>query len=116
VDVSDSHRGTDRVGRRRKRFLTPSQKYEIWVQLLRGEVTIAQAAEQHGVDRTTILKLRTVAKQGALDALAKSRPGVRANGPDPELVAAKAEIARLSEALAEMGVRLMLVEGKGHWD
>lgn len=114
--MSDSHRGTDRGGRRRKRFLTPAQKYEIWVGLLRGEATIAQAADQAGVDRSTVMKLRTVAKQGALDALAKSRPGVRADGPDPELVAAQAEVARLSAALTEMGVRLMLVEGKGRWD
>lgn len=114
--MSDGPSGTDRAGRRRKRFLTPTQKYEIWVQLLRGEATIAQAAEQAGVDRSTVMKLRTVAKQGALDALARSRPGVRADGPDPELVAARAEIARLSEALKEMGVRLMLVEGKERWD
>jgi transposase len=116
VDMSDSHAGTDRAGRRRKRFLTPAQKYEIWLQLLRGETTIRAAADEHGVDRSTILKLRTVARQGALDALAKSRPGVRADNPDPELTAAKAEISRLSEALKEMGVRLMLVEGKGRWD
>jgi transposase len=117
VEMSDSHVGTDRAGRRRKRFLTPAQTYEIWVQLLRGETTIAAAADQAGVDRSTILKLRQVAKQGALDALAKSKPGMRAdNSPDPELVAARAEIARLSEALKEMGVRLMLVETKGRWD
>jgi transposase len=114
--MSDARPGTDRAGRRRKRFLSPTQKYEIWVQLLRGETTIAAAADQAGVDRSTILKLRQVAKQGALDALAKSKPGVRADGPDPELVAARAEIARLSEALKEMGVRLMLVETKGRWD
>jgi hypothetical protein len=41
---------------------------------------------------------------------------MRAEGPDPDLVAAKAEVARLSEALKEMGVRLMLVEGKERWD
>jgi len=114
--MSDPHPGTDRAGRRRKRFLTPVQKYEIWVRLLRGETTITAAADQAGVDRSTILKLRQVAKQGALDALAKSKPGVRPDGPDPELVAARAEIARLSGALTEMGVRLMLVEGKGRWD
>jgi transposase len=114
--MSDSYPGNDRAGRRRKRFLTPAQKYEIWVQLLRGETTIRAAADEHGVDRSTILKLRTVARQGALDALARSKPGVRADGPDPELIAAKAEIARLSEALKEMSVRLMLVEGKGRWD
>jgi transposase-like protein len=103
-------------GRRRRRFLSPSQKYEIWLGLLRGEFSTIEAAERSGVDRSTIMKLRTVAKQGALDGLAASRPGVRAGGPDPELAAAKAEIARLSEALTEMGVRLMLAEGKGRWD
>src|SRR5688572_10718048 len=114
--MSEQDRGTDRAGRRRKRFLTPQQKYEIFMQLVRREATIAEAADQAGVDRTTVMKLRTVAKQGALDALAASRPGVRtSSGVDPELAAARAEIERLGEALKEMGVRLMLLEGKGRW-
>jgi transposase len=109
--------GTGGRGRRGKRFLSPSEKYEIWLSLVRGEYTIAAAAERSGVDRSTIMKLRQVARQGALDALAASRPGVRAgSGPDGELAAARAEIARLTEALKEMGVRLMLAEGKGRWD
>ena len=103
-------------GRRRKRFLSPSQKYEIWLGLLRGESTISGAADRAGVDRSTVMKLRLVAKQGALDALAASRPGVRPAGVDRELAEARAEIARLSEALKEMGIRLMLAEGKGRWD
>jgi transposase len=103
-------------GRRRKRFLSPSQKYEIWIGLLRGEFTTGDAADRAGVDRSTIMRVRDVAKQGALDALASSRPGVRQGAGDPELAEAKAEIARLSEALKEMGVRLMLAEGKGRWD
>ena len=102
-------------GRRPKRFLSPSQKYEIWIGLLRGEYMMAEAAEHAGVDRSTIMKLRVVAKQGALDALAASRPGVKQAGADRELVAARAEIARLTEARKEMGVRLMLAEGKGRW-
>ncbi len=103
-------------GRRSKRFLSPSQKYEMWIGLLRGEYSTREAADRAGVDRSTIMRVREVAKQGALDALASSRPGVRQGGPDPELAEAKAEIARLSEALTEMGVRLMLAEGKGRWD
>ena len=104
-------------GRRRKRFLSPSEKYEIWLALVRGEVTTREAADRVGVDRSTVMKLRQVARQGALDALAASRPGVRAAGRDPELAAAEAEaeVARLSEALKEMGVRLMLHEGKDRW-
>ena len=115
-----SDQQTDGTGvrrRRGKRFLSPSEKYEIWLSLVRGEYTIAAAAEWAGVDRSTVMKLRMVARQGALDALAASKPGVRAgNGADPELAAARAEIARLTEALKEMGVRLMLAEGKGRWD
>ncbi len=115
--MSELDRSSNGRGRRGKRFLSPSQKYEIWLGLVRGESTIGEAADRAGVDRSTVMKLRAVAKQGALEALAASRPGVRAgSGPDPELVAARAEIARLSEALKEMGVRLMLAEGKGRWD
>ena len=63
-----------------------------------------------------MMKLREVARQGALGALAASKPGVRKAEVDHELVAARAEIERLGEALKEMSVRLMLVEGKGRWD
>ena len=57
----------------------PSQKYEIWLQLVRQEVTIAEAAADHQVDRTTIMRIRTVAKEGALAALAASKPGTAAS-------------------------------------
>ena len=114
--MSEPGRSVDGSGRRRKRFLSPSEKYEIWIGLVRGESTIMEAADRAGVDRSTVMKLRQVAKEGALGALAASRPGVKAAGRDPELVAAEAEIARLSEALKEMGVRLMLAEGKERWD
>jgi transposase len=113
--MADDERGTDRAGRRSKRFLTALQKYEIWLQLVRQEVTIAEAAEQHQVDRSTIMRIRAVAKEGALAALAASRPGVTATARDYELEQAKAEVSRLSEALKEMAVKLTLVEGKGGW-
>src|SRR5438045_7635449 len=99
-------------GRRRKRFLSPSEKYELWIGLLRGEYTMVQAAERAGVDRTTVMRVRQVAKQGALEALSASKPGVRTGGDDPELVEARAEVDRLSEALREKGGRLMLARAR----
>lgn len=68
--MAEQGQGTDRAGGRRKRSLTPKEQYEIWLKLLRKEATIAEAAVQAGVDPATVVKLRTVAKQGALDALA----------------------------------------------
>jgi transposase-like protein len=113
--MSEANSGGGRLSRRPKRFLSPSQKYEIWLQLVRQEVTIAEAAVEHQVDRTTIMRIRTVAKEGALAALAASKAGAAARQRDYELEAAKSENARLSEALKEMAVRLTLVEGKGRW-
>jgi transposase-like protein len=95
--------------------LAPQEKYEIWMQLVRGETTVAEAAERARVDRATIAKLREVAKAGALDALAQSRPGRRGSQRDVELEEAKAEAERLRTALAEMAVRLTLAEGKEPW-
>lgn len=101
-------------GRRRaKKLLSPSAKYELWLQLVRGEATINQAATTAGVDRSTILRIRTVAKEGALAALSASRPGVGKSARDIELEDAQAEIARLSEACKELAVKLTLLEGKG---
>ena len=102
-------------GRKKKRFLAPQEKYEIWMKLVRGETTVAEAAERARVDRATISKLREVAKAGALDALAQSRPGRRGTQRDVELEEAKAETERLRTALAEMAVRLTLAEGKEPW-
>jgi len=113
--MPEKHPGTEPVKRRSKRMLSPSQKYEIWLQLLRQEVTIAEAATSQQVDRSTIMRIKQVAKEGALSALAASKPGVKGRERDYELEAAKAEIARLSEACKELAVKLTLVEGKGGW-
>jgi transposase len=101
--------------RKKKRFLAPQEKYEIWMQLVRGETTVGEAADRARVDRATITKLKSVARQGALDALAASRPGRRGTQRDVELEEAKAEVERLRVALAEMAVRLTLAEGKEPW-
>jgi transposase len=101
--------------RRAKRFLSPSQKYEIWLQLVRQEATVAEVAATQQVDRSTIMRIKQVAKDGALAALAASKPGVKSRERDYELEAAKAEIARLSEACKELAVKLTLVEGKDGW-
>jgi transposase-like protein len=102
-------------GGRGRRMLSPSQKYEIWLQLVRGEVTVAEAAAAQRVDRTTIVRIKQVAKDGALTALATSKPGTAGQQRDYKLEQAQAEINRLSEACKELGVKLALVEGKDAW-
>jgi transposase-like protein len=101
-------------GRRRKRMLSAQEKYQIWQQLLSGELTQREAAQRWGVDPTTIMRIRKVARESALAGLAASRPGVGRRDEDAELAAANAEIARLEETVKEQAIELVALRGKQH--
>ena len=105
------------VGKRRRRRLSPSEKYEIYVSVLTGQATQREAAEQYGVDRSTVVTACRVAKQGALDALAAAVPGRPGLGREQAaLEAAQVEIERLRATVTEQAVALHLHEGKARWD
>ena len=105
------------MGRRRRRRLSPSEKYEIYVGLIAGDFTQREAADRYGVDRSTVVHAVRTAKQGALDALASSVPGRPGQSPEAAaLAAARAEIERLRATVAEQAVALHLHEGKARWD
>ena len=111
--MTDVHEAKDAGRRRRaKRSLTAEEKLQIWLELLSGESSQRDAAQRWGVDPTTIMRIRRVARAGALSALAQSRPGVRAGAEDAELAALRAEIARLEEAVKEQAIELVLLRGK----
>ena len=105
------------VGKRKRRRLSPSEKYEVYVSVLTGQATQREAAEQYGVDRSTVVTAWRVAKQGALDALAAAvpgRPGL--SREQAALEAAQVEIERLRATVTEQAVALHLHEGKARWD
>jgi transposase-like protein len=62
-------------GKQKRRRLSASEKYEIFVSVLTGQATEREAAEQYRVDRSTVVTACRVAEQGALDALAAAVPG-----------------------------------------
>ncbi|MCA1680277.1 MAG: hypothetical protein LC777_15650 [Actinobacteria bacterium] len=99
--------------RRRGRSLSAEEKYQIWQQLLTGELSQRGAAERWNVDLTTIMRIRRVGREGALGALAQSRPGRQnASVEDAQLRAARAEIARLEETVKEQAIELVALRGK----
>jgi transposase len=100
------------AGRRKGRQLTPEQKWEVFLEVTSQEVTQADAARKWGVDVSTIIKIRKLARDAALAAFAASKPGRPRSPFEAELAAERAENARLSEALKELAVELTLVRGK----
>jgi transposase-like protein len=103
--------------RKPKRLLSAEEKYDLWVRLLTGQVTQAQAAAEAGVDRTTIAKLRKVAKDGAIGALQAARPGRRkvSAAEQSELVKLRAEVDRLGAVVIDQAVELAVLRGKSTW-
>jgi transposase-like protein len=100
-----------------RRRLAPSEKYEIFVQVLTQQATQREAAEKWGVDRSTVVGICRTAKQGALDALAAAvpgRPGMSAEAA--ALAEARAEVERLRATVTEQAVTLHLHQGKSRWD
>ena len=103
-------------GKPRKR-LAPSEKYEMFVQVLTQQATQREAAERFGVDRSTVVSVCRTAKQGALDALAAAVPGRPGRTREQiELDEARAEIERLRATVTEQAVSLHLHQGKSRWD
>lgn len=109
--------GSGIAGRRPRKRLAASQKYEVFTAVLTNAATQRELADKYGVDRSTIQGICRTAKSGALDALARAVPGRRGlSREQEELVQARERIARLEKTIAEQAMRLHLMEGKDGWD
>jgi transposase-like protein len=97
---------------RRRRQLTPEEKWEVFVEVTSQQLTQRDAARKWGVDVSVIIKLRRLAKDAALAAFAASKPGRLVTSQELELEALRAENSRLSEALKELAIELTLTRGK----
>lgn len=102
--------------RKPRKRLAPSEKYEMFVQVLSQQATQREAADRWGVDRSTVISVCRTAKQGALDALSAAVPGRPGRSREQvELEEARAEIERLRATVTEQAVTLHLHQGKSRW-
>jgi transposase len=100
-------------GKPRKRGqLSPEEKWEVFLEVASQQLTQADAARKWGVDVSTVIRIRQLAKDAALAAFAASKPGRMPSPEQAELEAALAENDRLSEALKELAVELTLHRGR----
>ena len=102
--------------RKSKRLLTPEQKYDLFVRMLAGQLSQADAATEAGVDRSTISNLRKTARDGAIAALS-AKPGrpKRSKAERTELAALRAEVDRLQQTVIEQAIELAAFRGKASW-
>ncbi len=103
--------------RKPKKILTADQKYDLFVRMLSGQLSQADAAVEAGVDRTTITRMRTVARDGAIAALQASKPGrsKTSRAERSKIASLEAEVARLQATIIEQAVELAVLRGKTSW-
>src|SRR3954463_12479774 len=80
--------------RRKGRQLSPEEKWQVFLEVTSQQLSQADAARKWGVDVSTVIKLRRLAKDGALTAFAASRPGRPTSLEQVELEELRAENAR----------------------
>jgi len=102
-------------GRRKRRLLSPQEKWEIFLEVTSQQLTQADAARKWGVDTSVVIKLRRDAKDAAMAAFAASKPGRVRDPRDAQIEQLEGEIARLTEAVKEQAIELSLVRGKSRW-
>ena len=102
--------------RKTKKLLSGEQKYDLWLRMLTGQITTAQAAAESGVDRSTIMTVRKVARDAAVAALS-ARPGQRKTdrAEQTETARLQHEIDRLTATIVEQAIELAVLRGKAAW-
>jgi transposase-like protein len=63
--------------RRRRRYLTPTEKCQVWLEVVAGRGTQREIADRWGVDRSTVVGVVKTAKEGGVGPSGgvPSRPG-----------------------------------------
>jgi transposase len=102
----------DRSDGAKRRQLSPEEKWQVFLEVCSQQLTQADAARKWGVDVSTVIKLRRLAKDGALAAFAASRPGRPPSVEQVELEACRVECVRLVETVKEQAIELALLRGR----
>jgi transposase len=94
---------------KKRRSLSPEQKYEIFLEASRGDVPIAQVLRKWGIHSSDLKRIRESVKSGAL----KEFKGRRSRKPmvsAEEVEQLRKERARLEQTIIEQSVELSLLK------
>jgi transposase-like protein len=117
--MSDPKSKKSSVEKRKRQYLSPEKKYQIFLESQRGETPVGEILRREGIYSTDLTRIREKVKEGALEHLA-ARPGAkRKTVPQDAYDALKKELEDKERALADMAVELTVLIKKtngGSWE
>ena len=107
------------IGKKKRRFLSPEKKYQIFLESQSGKGPVGEIHRREGLYSTDLARIREKVKEGALERLA-DRPGAkRKTVAQQDYEVLKKELEEKERALADLSVELAILRKKtngGSWD
>jgi transposase-like protein len=106
-------------GRKKRRFLSPEKKYQIFLESQSGKTPVGEILRREGIYSTDLARIRNQVKEAALGRL-RTRPGAKKKSvPLDDYESLKRELEEKERALAEQAVELAILRKKtngGSWE
>jgi len=118
-DKDESSGSRTPTGKKKRRFLSPEKKYQIFLESQRGENPVGDLLRREGLYSSDLVRIQQKAKEGALERLG-DRPGPRKKTvSEQEYETLKQELQEKERVMAEMAVELAILRKKtngGSWE
>ena len=122
MSVVDKEKSSDSIqppGRKKRRFLSPEKKYQLFLEAQRKDAPIGELLRREGLYSTDLARIQRKVKEGALEHLAQ-RPGrSKKTVSEEEYHLLKQELEEKERVMAEMAVELAILRKKtngGSWE
>jgi transposase-like protein len=122
MSVNDKNRSVEPSspsGRKKRRFLSPEKKFQVFLEAQRAEAPVGELLRREGLYSTDLARIQRMVKEGALERLA-ARPGpARKTVCQQDYDALKQELQEKERVIAEMAVELAILRKKtngGSWE
>jgi transposase-like protein len=106
-------------GKKKRRFLSPEKKYQIFLESQSGKMPVGEILRREGLYSTDLARIRNQVKEAAISRLS-ARPGAKKKSvPLDDYEALKRELEEKERALAEQAVELAILRKKtngGSWE
>lgn len=110
---------SDSKNKRKRRFLSPEKKYQIFLEAQRGDISSGEILRREGLYSADLARIRQKVKEGALERLADKPGAKRKKVAFEHYEALKRDLEEKERALAELAVEVAILRKKtngGSWE
>jgi len=115
----DKKAGETSSGKKKRRFLSPEKKFQIYLEAQSGEIPVGEILRREGLYSSDLARIREQVREGALKRLG-TRPGSKQKTvPRKSYKELKRELEEKERVLAEQALELAILRKKtngGSWE